>query len=71
MLIYKITIHQVTGNNRSETVIKELERAKDQLNIQCNADWREEGLRWPAAIPEENHMSNRAEIVTGHLCNGD
>lgn len=60
----------MTGINWSEAVIK----AKDQQNIQCNADplvRREEGLSWPAAIPEEKYMSNCAQIVTGHLCNSE
>ena len=61
----------MTGNNCSETVIEELETTKDKLNIQCDTDWSEEGLGWPAAIPEKNHMNNRTQIVTGHLCNGD
>ena len=55
-------------------VIEQLKRAKDQQNIQCNGDAlvrKEEDLCWPAAIPEEKYMRNCAQIVTGHLCNGD
>lgn len=58
----------MTGNNWSGAIIEHL-KAKGRKNIQCNADAivrREEGLNWPAAIPEEKYMSNCAQIVIGH-----